>query len=186
MSSRHLNMLLLILISAVFIRYSLHYDHKKAAAPPAFLCYTTGFVLIKVIDPDGYERLYRFPDGSTLTDVKKMTDTDASSGESNQAVGIDMLMDGDIVDLSRKKCTVAGFARKHMELSEKIILGIPLDPDKLSQAEWMLLPGIGRGFAKAIADERQKNGNYESIENVSRVPGMSSGKINSLKKYFNK
>jgi len=71
-----------------------------------------------------------------------------------------------------------------MTVAERISLGIPLDPDTMSVGDWEALPGIGPALAKTIVLERQKNGDFHSLEGVLRVTGVGPGKLKTVKQYF--
>ena len=71
-----------------------------------------------------------------------------------------------------------------MKAKERMILGIPLDPDAMDLADWDSLPGIGSRLAKSIVDDRHKNGDFGSVEALKRVPGVGEGKLKGIIKYF--
>jgi competence protein ComEA len=71
-----------------------------------------------------------------------------------------------------------------MKARERMLLGIPLDPDEMDLADWEALPGIGPRLAKAIMDDRQKNGDLGSFNSLQRVPGVGEEKLKALARYF--
>jgi competence protein ComEA len=73
---------------------------------------------------------------------------------------------------------------KTMKAGERILLGIPLDPDQMDRADWEDLPGIGPKLARKIVEDRQIYGDFHTAEAIRRVPGMGEGKFNAIKKYF--
>ena len=50
-----------------------------------------------------------------------------------------------------------------------------------AEAELDKLPGIGPVKAKAIVDERKKNGPFKSIEDIKRVKGIGDTTLKNLK-----
>lgn len=50
-----------------------------------------------------------------------------------------------------------------------------------SEAELDKLPGIGAVKAKAIVEERKKNGPFKSIEDIKRVKGIGDATLEKLK-----
>ncbi|MDD5175669.1 MAG: ComEA family DNA-binding protein [Sterolibacterium sp.] len=50
-----------------------------------------------------------------------------------------------------------------------------------SEAELEKLPGIGPVKAKAIVEERSKNGPFTSVEDVKRVKGIGNATLEKLK-----
>jgi len=75
---------------------------------------------------------------------------------------------------------------KNMTVAERISLGIPLDPDAMSAVDWESLPGIGPALAEAIVADRQKNGAFNGLNGIVRVPGVGQGTLKTLQTYFNK
>jgi competence protein ComEA len=73
-----------------------------------------------------------------------------------------------------------------MPVNEKIILGIPLDINRMDAEDWDSLPGIGPVMALRILSDRQINGDYRSVSDLQRVPGTGKNKIKQLEKFFNK
>ncbi|HEX9024650.1 MAG TPA: helix-hairpin-helix domain-containing protein [Geobacteraceae bacterium] len=71
-----------------------------------------------------------------------------------------------------------------MKAKERMVLGIPLDPDLMDLADWDSLPGIGPVLAKSIVDDRHNNGAFGSVEALRRVPGIGEKRLKELKKYF--
>lgn len=94
------------------------------------------------------------------------------------------IQNGDIIE-------VADYSRQHIEITigkmkakERMLLGIPLDPDRMDFADWDSLPGIGPGLAKSILDDRHKYGAFGSIGSLQRVPGIGEKRLKELKKFF--
>jgi competence protein ComEA len=73
---------------------------------------------------------------------------------------------------------------KKMKGAEKMLLGIPLDPDQMDRDDWGSLPGIGPKTALKIVEDRKLHGPFRNIEGVRRVPGIGDKKFDMIKKYF--
>ncbi|UFS72762.1 helix-hairpin-helix domain-containing protein [Geomonas sp. RF6] len=71
-----------------------------------------------------------------------------------------------------------------MAAAERILFGIPLDPDDMAASDWEALPGIGPALAHRIVQDRHKNGAFRSLEGVSRVPGIGEGTLSKIRRYF--
>lgn len=59
----------------------------------------------------------------------------------------------------------------------------PLDINRASAAELETLPGIGAVLAQRIVDDREANGPFESIEQLTRVRGIGSSLLERLRPY---
>lgn len=150
----------------------------------AFLRYTTGSILVKVAGSGDRDGIYRFSDGVTLECVKNMTIRDGGAISACQGQGERRLENGDMVVFNSSNSSFSEIAVKKMTATEYMLLGIPLDPDSLSAEEWEALPGIGPALARTIVEDRQKNGEFGSLDGVLRVPGIGYGTIKALRKFF--
>jgi competence protein ComEA len=56
-----------------------------------------------------------------------------------------------------------------------------IDINKASEAELDKLPGIGPAKAKAIVEDRQKNGPFKNAEDLQRVKGIGAKTFDKLK-----
>lgn len=128
--------------------------------------------------------VYRFADGTTVETAIIMTVGACSLTGSAGVVAQRRLASGDLVELRRVSGKVAGFTVKEMAVKERMLLGIPLDPDRMTREEWTALPGVGPVLAQRIETERHNNGAFGSLEGLARVPGIGPGKLKMLRPYF--
>ncbi len=64
-------------------------------------------------------------------------------------------------------------------------LGLPQGLNSASEAELERVPGLGPARARAIADERERGGEFESLEAVSRrVPGIGRKTIDRIRPHL--
>lgn len=59
--------------------------------------------------------------------------------------------------------------------------GPMVDLNRADEAELESLPGVGPSTAKAIVSYRQKNGPFQCIEDLMKVPGIKESRFNTLK-----
>ena len=76
----------------------------------------------------------------------------------------------------------------NLELNIPQAAGITETPQKINinnAEEWLLeaLPGIGPAKAKAIIDYRQKNGFFRSIDELTKVQGLSATILEKIKPF---
>lgn len=57
----------------------------------------------------------------------------------------------------------------------------PIDVNTAGEAELETLPGIGPTLAAAIVAERERNGPFRSVDDLERVRGIGSGRLDALR-----
>jgi competence protein ComEA len=75
--------------------------------------------------------------------------------------------------------TVAG-----IESAKRLALGMPLDINRATEADLILVSGIGEVTAKKILDLRSKLGRYKNIEQLTEIKGIKEKKLAKLRKYL--
>jgi competence protein ComEA len=68
--------------------------------------------------------------------------------------------------------------------AERLVMGIPLDINSMSEADLDKVPGIGPALARRIALYRQNNGGRMSVQDLLLVEGVGEKKFASLRKLF--
>jgi competence protein ComEA len=135
---------------------------------------------------EGFPRagVYRFPDGTPMHTAIKMTVADPEALRALPAGAGGVLQTGDVLNLSIPDGKNAVISITKMGAQERMLLQVPLDPDRMSAKEWALLPGIGPVLSERIVAERHENGAFGSVEGVLRVPGIGPAKLEVIKRYF--
>jgi competence protein ComEA len=128
--------------------------------------------------------VYRFDCNQSLGTVINVTVPFVDDIVLDQSLFKKRLYTGDAVAVKRKSVQHVEIKRDNVPVVEKVILGIPLDPNRLTATEWEMLPRIGPSLAKKIIADRQENGDYLSIEGLERVPGIGAATIKQLESYF--
>jgi competence protein ComEA len=128
--------------------------------------------------------LYRFPDGVSALTAIKMTLPDLALANPSEAQTDRPLASGNIVTLKLRYPEHPLIFVTTMEVKERMLLKIPLDPDLLEPDDWACLPGIGPVLSARISANRHKNGAFGSVDALLRVPGIGPGKLRALRRYF--
>jgi competence protein ComEA len=71
-----------------------------------------------------------------------------------------------------------------MPARQRLALGIPLHPDRMSRDDWQTLPGIGEKLAAQIEIDRQNYGDFGSFDALDRVKGIGPAKLKALRPFF--
>ncbi len=174
--------LMMLLATVVLFTKGRVTSDKEVSA--AFLHYGPAKAIVlfegNIVKPGVYE----FPRGLDLMTVMKMTVPEWKPVRTDRMLLNRVIRGGDVVRLS-------GDGRQHIEITlkkmparEMMILGIPLDPNRMEVDDWDSLPGIGPVLAMRIVNDRHKNGAFASPTDLERVPGIGKQKLNQLIKYF--
>ena len=68
--------------------------------------------------------------------------------------------------------------------AERLVLGIPLDINSISEADLDKVPGIGPALAGRIVLYRQNNGGHMSVQDLLLVEGIGEKNFARLRKFF--
>lgn len=94
------------------------------------------------------------------------------------------LVSGEFLSLNAEDPEIIDVKRSWMTAGRRIVLAIPLQPEAMTRDDWQALPGIGPKLAAAIESDRQKNGDFQSLADLARVPGIGPGRLAAWKMYF--
>lgn len=128
--------------------------------------------------------VYALPKGASALAAIKMTLPAAAGSATVNDLPLHPLASGDVVTVRAAESKTPVISITRMPVRERMLLGIPLHPDELEQGDWALLPGIGQVLSERIVADRHKNGAFGSLEGVLRVPGVGSGKLSRIRRYF--
>ena len=157
---------------------------SRKGEPVAFLHLTTAGNIVRLQGRVPVPGIYGFPDSTDLATVIKMTAPLLAGKVRDEASLQARLKSGDIVDVVAEDREYVAIIITKMKAKERMVLGIPLNPDQMDLADWESLPGIGPGLARSIMDNRQKYGDFGSIASLQRVPGIGEKKLQGLRRYF--
>jgi competence protein ComEA len=128
--------------------------------------------------------VYTFRQGMSRLTAINLTMPHLLLSSEQQLLLAGTLADGEIIECNGNALQHPVITVKSMKVRERILLGIRLDPNRMSADDWDALPSIGPALAHRIVDYRQINGDYGSLEELKAVSGIGDGKIEKIKKYF--
>jgi competence protein ComEA len=77
-----------------------------------------------------------------------------------------------------------GISVDPMSADKRLALGIPIDLNRSSFEDLVLVPGIGEKTAGKIVEERGLNGTFGKLEELMRVKGIKEKRLEKLGKYL--
>jgi competence protein ComEA len=60
---------------------------------------------------------------------------------------------------------------------ERLVLGLPLDPNTAAARELAFVPGLSRRLAAEVVRERERNGPYLEVADLARVRGVGPKRL---------
>ena len=96
----------------------------------------------------------------------------------------ELVLDGAIFTVSRQHDNSFKISTVSISAPQRMILGIPLDLQKMTARDFMCLPGIGPVLSARIAQYRQDNGGKLEPSDLMNIQGIGEKRYNVLKKYF--
>lgn len=176
---------LAVLALLIFLGALLSREVSTVEALPAFLPLERGIVHVELIGDGFVPGVYQFNDGLTPKDVIKLTDPFLVENLAIDSDWSQPLRSGESLRFLIKKAQkITVLQRSWMPASHRMALAIPLQPDRMSRRDWKALPGIGDSLAERIENDRQKNGDFGSLEALTRVKGVGEKRVNRWKEFF--
>jgi comEA protein len=71
-----------------------------------------------------------------------------------------------------------------MKSSKKLILDSPININRATSMDLMMVPGIGDKTAERIVHFRRENGGFKSMEDLMKIRGIKEKKFEKLRQYF--
>ena len=153
--------------------------------PPAFSLREPGG--IRVLLGAGFPSpgVHQFFDGITVRSVTELTGLAGTSSGAEARAGADAgLIDGMALTIGNSGGMQGEVERGWMPARQRMALGIPLHPDRMSREDWVSLPGIGVKLAAEIENDRQNYGDFGRFEALERVKGLGPAKLKVLRPFF--
>jgi competence protein ComEA len=74
-------------------------------------------------------------------------------------------------------CAADGGPARALAADERLLLGLPIDPNTAGSRELALVPGLSRRLAAEIVRDREQNGPFGRVEDLVRVRGVGPKRL---------
>ena len=156
---------------------------QNISARPAFRVLSSGTMLIKVSGDVRHPGIYEVPANLLAISVINMAMPITPLGQDTiKAAAAAPLLHGSAVNLAGVEGTPR-ITVDMMTVTERMVLGIPLDIARMSEADFERLPGIGPALARRIVRYRQNNGGVLRINDLTTIEGVGEKKLELILKY---
>jgi competence ComEA-like helix-hairpin-helix protein len=136
-------------------------------------------IAVEVTDPRGGEGIYFLPQGTKFSEIMKATGIWGRIRQSGH--GDTRFFDSFAIAVSAQRKVLE---IKEMEALRRLSLGLKIDVNRASAEELSRVPGIGEKMAARIVHIRQAKGKFDTLWDLTAVPGIKEKKLNDLKKYL--
>lgn len=182
---RGISLLLLLLLLIAMVHYS-RWILPDQEELPALLFAPPRSVIVGVefsAEP-GRTVLHQLNSGSRIIDVINMTHPEKTSDQGGRSLDPRPIIHGELIKVVNSEEDSIRVERSWLPAHHRILLKIPLHPDRMTLTDWTALPGVGMKLAQTIEDDRQKNGEFGEFVALKRVKGIGSKKLEQWKDYF--
>jgi competence protein ComEA len=151
---------------------------------PFYFSPEANYLFVSISGSDLSSGVYQLNDGSSILDVINLTGLASDAFTIPAKKSLAHAIDGAHYVVNKKGQKFEIVQRGWLPAGQRIALGIPLHPDRMSGSDWFALPGIGGKLAERIRIDRQKNGDFGALDAVQRVKGIGPAKIASWRGFF--
>lgn len=172
-------MILLIAALVVYGGLLLHDRHPVPASPLPWGDQGSGMIAVEVTGSRGANGIYFLPEAAASAELSKIMGNDTPMAHAGLATA--RLSSAPAFTVSAE-----GGVLKATELSavKRLALGLPIDLNRVTQEELLLVPGIGEKTAARIVQMRESRGDFERLQDLTAVPGIKERKLRDLEKYL--
>ena len=173
-----------VLAATLFLAMLLLRGTSVPEDPPFFSSPEENCVYVQLSGPGLSSGVYQLNDDLSILDVINLTvvrpgDTSWSTDAASAPV-----LNGAKYAVTKKEQKIEFVQRGWLPAGQRMALGIALHPDRMNRSDWVVLPGVGEKLAERIEIDRQKNGDFGSLDALARVRGIGPGKIESWRTFF--
>lgn len=140
-------------------------------------------ISVHVIGCVSQKKVVKIPVGSTVEDAVNAAGGFTSDADTDAVNLAFRLSDGMQIKIPSKNETDKTWIISYGDKENNQNNG-KVNINRATLSELLTLPGIGESLAKSIIEYREKNGNFRSIEDIMKVPGIKEAKFNSIKDHI--
>jgi competence protein ComEA len=123
--------------------------------------------------------IYYLPENTTLSNLLTLAGIERQDRFDKNILGLGLIA-GQKVTLSADGSLTLG----QMDAAERLALDLPIDLNRATRDELMLVPGIGETTADRIVQFRNTSGLFRKVADLKNVPGIKEKKLKRWERYF--
>jgi len=165
-----------VIVVIVVILFAIHYSWSSSPSQISDIPFgnkSFGPVIVGITGDGGINGIFYVPERARISDLLEA----ARIGDS-EIFNHPMLSKQLVIE------SHDGVRMAEMNNTTKLALGIPIDINKATIEDLMLIDGIGEKTASRIIQFREKSGKYHKVEDLMKIPGIKEKKFRKLRMYF--
>jgi competence protein ComEA len=172
--------LLAVTAMLIFVTLPSGIPHKAVIPDIPFSIETPGTIAVEIAGESGRNGVYFIPKGTPLAAFLDMAGITAA-GINVEPKRAASLSSATTVTLMSSP---AAISTDPMSADKRLALGIPIDLNRSSFADLVLVPGIGEKTAERILEDHRLNGTFRKLEDLTRVKGIKEKRLETLRRYL--
>jgi competence protein ComEA len=141
---------------------------------------TPGSIAVELTGESGCNGIYFIPRGTNLAGFLAMAGI-KPVGSVEERKNAELFKSAKTVNLLAKP---PGISVGPMSADKRLALGIPININRSSLQELVLVPGIGEKTAEKILEQRSINGSFRKLEELMLVKGIKEKRLEKLRRYL--
>lgn len=171
---------LVLLVASLAVYGVLIYNdrHPLPEPLPAWEDRGAGGIPVEVRSSRGVDGIYFLPERRAAAELSKIIGSDLLSEDTPFAGP--RISAGAVISISEE----GGLKIAELSVEKKIALGLPIDLNRATEKELIMVPGIGESTAARIIELRNSRGKFASLADLTEIPGIKEKKLRRLEKYL--
>lgn len=150
----------------------------------AFRVSSSAGISVRIDGDVRHSGIYRVPANSLAESAIIMAEPCRPFNPTINRKSAPVLRDGSAVTITFQPEGVPLVKYGVMTVSQRLVLGIPLEIETMTEADFDRLPGVGPSIARRIVTYRQNNGGILRIDDLKRVEGIGEKKYKVMNSFF--
>jgi competence protein ComEA len=179
---------LIIILLAVAVTIPVVLTSRRSPhtqAPAAFSVTSSAHGYVRISGDVRHPGMYSLIVNTLTSDVISMaTPLQPISVMEPAGIGAAPVRNGEALQVVIRGSGRALVARGTIPVAERLVMGIPLNINSMTEADLDKVPGIGPALARRIILYRQNNGGHMSVKDLLSVEGVGEKKFDTLRKFF--
>ncbi len=172
--------LIIVVLAFVFYsaRWTFHYFQTSGGNSAfEFGDMNSGSLIVELSGDVDNAGIYYLPEGTKLSGF---FDKAGINAEDLKNIDPDRTLSaGDKIVIGESSVSI-----ETMDAATRLALDMPIDINKATVEELILIPGIGIKTATAIVELREKRGSFSHIDDLKGAGGLGRKKLEGIKKYL--